>query len=102
MPKNQREETEPGMKRKQYEEELRKLQMELCRLQERVVHPGACVIVVLEGSLAGSRWIGKGWPPNRSARLGVACPFQRPADRLPAISQHLTDLSEFKDLRQKG
>ncbi len=53
MPKNQREETEPGMKRKQYEEELRKLQMELCRLQERVVHPVACVIVVLEGSLVG-------------------------------------------------
>ena len=30
------------MKRKKYEKELRKLQAELCRLQEWVVHDGRC------------------------------------------------------------
>jgi polyphosphate kinase 2 len=43
------------MKRKQYEKELRKLQSELCRLQEWVVHAGARVIVVFEGRDAAGK-----------------------------------------------
>jgi polyphosphate kinase len=55
MSKNQREETKPRMKRKEYEEELKKLQTELCRLQEWVVHAGARVIVVFEGRDAAGK-----------------------------------------------
>jgi polyphosphate kinase 2 len=38
-----------SLKRKQYEKELRRLQAELCRLQEWVKHKGLRVIVVFEG-----------------------------------------------------
>ena len=37
------------MKRKEYEKQLRKLQVELCALQDWVKHPGLRVVVVLEG-----------------------------------------------------
>jgi polyphosphate kinase 2 len=37
------------MGRKQYEKQLRKLQVELCKLQEWVKHKGARIIVVFEG-----------------------------------------------------
>jgi polyphosphate kinase 2 len=37
------------MKRKDYEKELRKLQVELCKLQDWVKHKGLRVIVVMEG-----------------------------------------------------
>lgn len=46
--KKKPEDTVP-MKRKAYEKELRKLQVELCRLQDWVKHKGLRVIVVLEG-----------------------------------------------------
>jgi polyphosphate kinase 2 len=39
----------PKMKRKEYEGELRRLQAELCRLQDWVKHKGLRVIVVFEG-----------------------------------------------------
>jgi polyphosphate kinase 2 len=39
----------PSMKRKDYEKELRKLQVELCRLQDWVKHKGLRAIVVMEG-----------------------------------------------------
>src|SRR3984957_10659714 len=45
----------PKMKRKEYEKELRKLQTELCRLQEWVVHKGLRVIVVFEGRDAAGK-----------------------------------------------
>jgi polyphosphate kinase 2 len=45
----------PQMKRKQYEKELRKLQTELCRLQDWVVHKGLRVIVVFEGRDAAGK-----------------------------------------------
>jgi polyphosphate kinase len=45
----------PRMKRKQYEKELRKLQTELCRLQDWVVHKGLRVIVVFEGRDAAGK-----------------------------------------------
>jgi polyphosphate kinase len=43
------------MKRKKYEKELRKLQTELCRLQDWVVHAGLRVIVVFEGRDAAGK-----------------------------------------------
>jgi polyphosphate kinase 2 (PPK2 family) len=49
MSKQQPGETRPKMKRKEYEKELRKLQTELCLLQEWVVHAGERVVVVIEG-----------------------------------------------------
>src|SRR5262245_569372 len=39
----------PPMKRKDYEGELRKLQVELCKLQDWVKYKGLRVIVVMEG-----------------------------------------------------
>ena len=53
MSSNHSDETSPKMKRKEYEKKLRKLQAELCRLQEWVVHKGLRVIVVFEGDAAG-------------------------------------------------
>ena len=49
------DEVSPRMKRKKYEKELRKLQAELCRLQEWVVHEGLRVIVVFEGRDAAGK-----------------------------------------------
>jgi polyphosphate kinase 2 len=43
------------MKRKEYEKELGKLQTELCRLQEWVVHNGLRVVVVFEGRDAAGK-----------------------------------------------
>jgi polyphosphate kinase len=43
------------MKRKAYEKELRKLQTELCRLQDWVVHKGLRVVVVFEGRDAAGK-----------------------------------------------
>src|SRR5262252_7421641 len=55
MSKNHGEEAPRKMKRKEYEKELRKLQTELCRLQEWVVHKGLRVIVVFEGRDAAGK-----------------------------------------------
>jgi polyphosphate kinase len=54
MSKNNHEES-PRMKRKQYEKELRKLQTELCRLQDWVVHKGLRVVIVFEGRDAAGK-----------------------------------------------
>lgn len=45
----------PKMKEKEYAKELRKLQTELCRLQDWVVHAGLRVIVVFEGRDAAGK-----------------------------------------------
>ena len=55
MSKHQTEEPKAGMKCKKYEKELRKLQGELCRLQDWVVHKGLRVIVVFEGRDAAGK-----------------------------------------------
>jgi len=44
-----------GMKRKAYEKELRKLQVELCHLQDWVKDEGARIIVVFEGRDAAGK-----------------------------------------------
>ena len=49
MAKDQISEGQPKLKRKQYEEELRRLQAELCRLQDWVKLEGLRIIVVFEG-----------------------------------------------------
>src|SRR5437868_13640118 len=55
MSKKHQDEEQPRMKRKQYEKELHKLQTELCRLQDWVVHKGLRVIVVFEGRDAAGK-----------------------------------------------
>jgi polyphosphate kinase 2 len=47
--KNASAPAKPPLKRKDYEKELRKLQVELCKLQDWVKHKGLRVIVVMEG-----------------------------------------------------
>ena len=49
MTKDQISEGQPKLKRKQYEKELRRLQAELCRLQDWVKLKGLRIIVVFEG-----------------------------------------------------
>jgi polyphosphate kinase 2 len=55
MSKHTQQETKPEMKRKEYTKELRKLQRELCLLQDWVVHKGLRVIVVFEGRDAAGK-----------------------------------------------
>src|ERR1700704_3360924 len=55
MSKQHADDARPKMKRKEYEKELRKLQTELCRLQDWVKHKGLRVIVVFEGRDAAGK-----------------------------------------------
>jgi polyphosphate kinase 2 len=55
MSSNHSDEAGRKMKRKQYEKKLRKLQTELCRLQDWVVHKGLRVIVGFEGRDAAGK-----------------------------------------------
>jgi polyphosphate kinase 2 len=48
-------EIRPKMTGKEYERELRKLQTELCRLQDWVVHAGVRVVIVFEGRDAAGK-----------------------------------------------
>lgn len=55
MTKKHEEDSPRTMKRKEYEKELRKLQTELCRLQDWVVNEGLRVLVVFEGRDAAGK-----------------------------------------------
>ena len=55
MKSKQGTEDKPRMKRKDYEKELRKLQVELCHLQTWVKQQGARIIVVFEGRDAAGK-----------------------------------------------
>src|SRR5262245_53015006 len=55
MSKKNDENSTPKLKRKAYEKELRKLQTELCRLQDWVKHKGLRAIIVLEGRDAAGK-----------------------------------------------
>jgi polyphosphate kinase 2 len=55
MKKDQRTEAGKKMKSKEYEKELRKLQAELCKLQDWVKHKGLRVIIVFEGRDAAGK-----------------------------------------------
>jgi polyphosphate kinase 2 len=55
MSKQHADEARPKMKRKEYEGELVKLQTELCRLQDWIVHKGLRVVIVFEGRDAAGK-----------------------------------------------
>jgi polyphosphate kinase 2 len=70
------------IKRKQYETELRKLQAELCRLQEWVKHKGLRVIVVFEGrDAAGKGGTIKAITERVSPRVFRIAALPAPSDR---------------------
>jgi polyphosphate kinase 2 len=70
------------MKRKKYEKELQKLQTELCRLQEWVVHRGLRVIVVFEGrDTAGKGGTIKAITERVSPRVFRVVALPAPSDR---------------------
>jgi len=82
MSKQQPEESRPKMKRKKYEKELRKLQTELCHLQEWVKHAGARVIVVFEGrDAAGKGGTIKAITERVSPRVFRVAALPAPSDR---------------------
>lgn len=72
----------PKIKRKRYEAELRKLQAELCRLQEWVKHKGLRVIVVFEGrDAAGKGGTIKAITERVSPRVFRVAALPAPSDR---------------------
>ena len=75
-------ESKPKMKPKQYEKELRKLQTELCRLQEWVKLKGLRVIVVFEGrDAAGKGGTIKAITERVSPRVFRLVALPAPSDR---------------------
>lgn len=82
MSRLQPDETEAKMKRKKYEQELRKLQTELCCLQDWVVHKGLRVIVVFEGrDAAGKGGMIKAIMERVSPRVFRLVALPAPSDR---------------------
>jgi len=70
------------IKRKQYETELRKLQAELCKLQEWVKHKGLRVIIVFEGrDAAGKGGTIKAITERVSPRVFRIAALPAPSDR---------------------
>jgi polyphosphate kinase 2 len=82
MSKPQPAEEKPWMKRKKYEKVLRKLQTELCRLQDWVVQEGLRVVVVLEGrDAAGKGGTIKAIMERVSPRVFRVVALPAPSDR---------------------
>ena len=82
MSKQESAEPRPKMKRKKYEKKLVKLQTELCRLQEWVVHEGLRVIVVFEGrDTAGKGGTIKAIMERVSPRVFRLVALPAPSDR---------------------
>jgi polyphosphate kinase 2 len=82
MSKAEVEEARPRMKRKEYEKELSKLQTELCRLQEWVIHEGLRVVVVFEGrDAAGKGGMIKALTERVSPRVFRVVALPAPSDR---------------------
>ena len=70
------------MKRKLYEQELHKLQIELCRLQEWVKATGAKIIIVFEGrDAAGKGGTIKALTERVSPRVFRVVALPAPTDR---------------------
>jgi len=82
-PKQNEDETKNGkMKRKTYEKELRKLQVELCHLQEWVKESGARIIIVFEGrDAAGKGGTIKALSERVSPRVFRVTALPAPSDR---------------------
>jgi polyphosphate kinase 2 len=82
MSKHADEEVQSKMKRKEYEKELLKLQAELCRLQDWVVHKGLRVIVLFEGrDAAGKGGTIKAIMERVSPRIFRQVALPAPSDR---------------------
>ncbi len=82
MSKTQTEKSNRRMKRKQYEKTLLKLQTELSRLQEWVVHQGLRVIIVFEGrDTAGKGGTIKAITERVSPRVFRVVALPAPSDR---------------------
>ena len=70
------------MKRKEYEKQLRKLQVELCALQDWVKHKGLLVVVVFEGrDAAGKGGTIKAITERVSPRVFRVVALPAPSDR---------------------
>src|SRR5690349_15944150 len=73
---------ETEMKRKQYEEELKRLQAKLCKLQEWVKYKGLRVVVVFEGrDAAGKGGTIKAITERVSPRVFRVAALPAPSDR---------------------
>src|SRR5438045_8439489 len=82
MSKNDSRDDRSKMKRKKYEKELRKLQTELCRLQDWVVHKGLRVIILFEGrDAAGKGGTVKAIRDRVSPRVFRLVALPAPSDR---------------------
>ncbi len=76
------EEEQPKLKEKEYEKQLRKLQVELCYLQEWVKETGARIILLFEGrDAAGKGGIIKAITERVSPRVFRICALPAPSDR---------------------
>src|SRR5580704_8660237 len=72
----------PKLKRKEYEEKLLKLQIELCKLQEWVRHEGLRVVVIFEGrDAAGKGGAIKAITERVSPRVFRVAALPAPSDR---------------------
>ena len=70
------------MKRKEYEKELRKLQVELCTLQDWIKHDGLRVVVIFEGrDAAGKGGTIKAITDRVSPRVFRVVALPAPSDR---------------------
>jgi polyphosphate kinase 2 len=84
------------MKRKEYEEELRKLQVELCALQDWVKHNGLRVVVIFEGrDAAGKGGTIKAITERVSPRVFRVVALPAPSDREKAEIYFQRYLSHF-------
>jgi polyphosphate kinase 2 len=82
MSKKHHDEAKNKMKRKEYEKELLKLQVELCRLQDWVKHAGLRVVVVFEGrDAAGKGGTIKAITERVSPRVFRVAALPAPSDR---------------------
>src|SRR5512140_2589295 len=82
MSKNSKSDGEKKMKTKKYEKELRKLQGELCKLQEWVKYKGLRVIIVFEGrDAAGKGGTIKALTERVSPRVFRLVALPAPSDR---------------------
>jgi polyphosphate kinase 2 len=82
MSKQHADEARPKMKRKEYEEELVKLQTEVCRLQDWIVHKGLRVVIVFKGrDAAGKGGMIQAITERTSPRVFRLVALSAPSDR---------------------
>ncbi len=82
MSKQNADEGKGKMKRKVYEKELRRLQVELCRLQDWIKHKGLRVVIVFEGrDAAGKGGLIKAITERVSPRVFRVVALPAPSDR---------------------